>query len=122
MSSGTVHRTVAASAIGVVLLKHDVDRGELTLKPLAGSLLAALATNLPDILEPATNPNHRQFFHSFVFAGAIGYGLKMAHDWQPEDKLEELLRFGVLVAGYAYLTHLALDAMTAKSLPLLGRV
>ena len=66
MSSGTVHRGFASAAIGAVLLKRDVDRGELTMKPVAGSLLAALATNLPDILEPATNPNHRQFFVSVV--------------------------------------------------------
>lgn len=122
MSSGPVHRAVAAVVVGLAATKHDTDRGEKTLKPVAGSLLATMATCLPDILEPATNPSHRQFFHSVAFACAIGYGLKKVHEWEPENEWEDLLRFGVLVVGYSYLIHLALDSLTAKSLPLLGRL
>lgn len=33
--------------------------------------ISALASRLPDILEPATNPNHRGFFHSVVFFVAL---------------------------------------------------
>jgi len=122
MSSGPVHRAVAMAAVGAALLKNDVDRGEKTPKPILGAILAALATNLPDFLEPATNPSHRQFFHSVAFAGAVGYGISKLHEWEPGDKWDEYLKTGALVVGYAYLIHLALDSLTAKSLPMLGRL
>jgi len=77
---------------------------------------------LPDIVEPATSPNHRQFFHSVVFAGVLGYALYRLHCWQPETPKQRVWRVVGLIAGGAYLVHLALDATTKRSLPLLGRL
>jgi hypothetical protein len=30
---------------------------------------------VPDLIEPAIHPHHRQFFHSWLFAGALAYGV-----------------------------------------------
>jgi membrane-bound metal-dependent hydrolase YbcI (DUF457 family) len=43
------------------------DWGQLAICSLAGAAVAVL----PDVLEPATSPDHRDFFHSVTFA-AVG--------------------------------------------------
>ena len=75
--------------------------------------------SLPDLFEPAVNPNHRQLFHSVAMFGAIGYGMWKLNHWKPEDDWQRLLRVLGLVGGAAYLSHLARDAFTAKSLPMI---
>lgn len=92
-------------------------------RPVDGSALAmgtaaALLPSLPDVLEPASHPNHRRFFHSVTFAIAVGYGLRRAYKWEAQEPWEQLARMAALVAGVAYLAHLARDAFTARSLPL----
>ena len=77
---------------------------------------------LPDVIEPAINPHHRQFFHSLIFAGVVGYGLCRLYQWEPGSPELKALRMVGLIAGGAYLVHLALDATTKRSLPLIGRV
>jgi len=86
---------------------------------LAMGTAAALLPSLPDVLEPALHPNHRRFFHSVTFVIAVGYGLHRAYKWAPQTPWEQLARMAALVAGAAYLGHLARDAFTAKSLPLI---
>jgi membrane-bound metal-dependent hydrolase YbcI (DUF457 family) len=81
---------------------------------------AAFFTNLPDILEPATSPNHRKKFHSLAFAAVLGTCLYQLNQWQTETELESLLKGASMLAVSAYLIHLALDFTTAKSLPLGG--
>jgi len=50
----------------------------------------------------------------------LGGGLyKLQKKCQPKDGLDELLKGFVLTAGGAYLVHLAMDATTPKSLPLI---
>ena len=83
-----------------------------------GLATAALPT-LPDVIEPALHPNHRKFFHSITFAAGVAYGVHRAYRWKTESELEELLRIAAMIAGAAYLGHLALDALSAKSLPLI---
>lgn len=72
MANALARCTVAAALTGIVILNKEAQGGKHTLAPIGGSVLAAICTNLPDILEPATNPHHRQFFHSFAFAVVIG--------------------------------------------------
>ncbi|MGH8322705.1 MAG: hypothetical protein ACRETD_02730 [Steroidobacteraceae bacterium] len=62
------HQTTAALSAGLLLHAEDRKRGQLTAWPIAGAGAAALATNVPDVLEPALAPNHRQFFHSCSMA------------------------------------------------------
>ena len=84
--------------------------------------LGALCGSLPDVLEPAIHPNHRQFFHSVAFGVLLGRGLLSLYRWQPDDDAGRMLRAIGLVASGAYLTHLVMDATTAKSIPLVGKL
>jgi len=122
MANGVVHRWAAAGVVGLVCLNAESKEKEQTAKPIVGATLAALLTNLPDMLEPATHPGHRQFFHSLAFASLLGVAGYKAYQWQPENPTEEGLRFLLMVGIGAYLVHLVLDASTPKSLPLLGRL
>lgn len=103
-----------AMTAGLLQSEGNVDGGEL----IAGAFAGAAAGRVPDILEPAVNPGHRAFFHSWSTAFLVGYGMIRAYHWEPTDDLERILRWGALVGGAAYLTHLALDAGTPHGLPL----
>lgn len=122
MSSGPVHRVVAgAVAFAATSIYADNARVRDLPHPIFATGLATILTNLPDWIEPATNPHHRQFFHSVAFAGAVFYGLKRVYEWTPQDDRQRTLRHLALIAGVAYLTHLVLDAGTSRSLPLVGK-
>jgi membrane-bound metal-dependent hydrolase YbcI (DUF457 family) len=85
------------------------------LEVAAFALLGTACASLPDILEPATNPNHRAFFHSAGCGGAVFYGAfgKHTERWSKEH------RTTARTAALSFLSHLALDAGTPKGLPLL---
>lgn len=114
------HQLVAGAVAGIYLAKRERGNGAKTIKPLLGSAAAAFFTNLPDILEPATSPNHRGKFHSLAFAALLGTCLYQLNQWQTETELESLLKGAGMLVVSAYLIHLALDFTTAKSLPLVG--
>ena len=115
-----IHQLVAAAASGLYLVNRENEHGDATLKPFAGAAATALFTNLPDILEPATSPNHRSFFHSIAFAALIGKCLHDLSQWQPVTDEEKFWRGIGMLAASGYLIHLALDFTTAKSLPLIS--
>lgn len=124
MANATAHRLGAGLTVGLTSLAYELNRGEEAdfFRPVAASSLAALAGTLPDILEPATSPRHRQFLHSVAFAGALGYGMYKLYRWEPQDDWGKFLQFVGLAAGGAYLVHLAMDASTPASLPLVGKL
>ncbi|MDE3152801.1 MAG: metal-dependent hydrolase [Gemmatimonadota bacterium] len=110
---------------------------------LAGGAIGGIA---PDVLEPAISPNHRKLAHSVATAGAIS--LAKVAEWQDmcrrrgatatqtalscaagtrERADAEFAAFGWsflagFIAGFfaGYASHLALDAVTARGLPLWG--
>ena len=114
------HQLVAGAAVGIYLVERERMAGASTVKPLLGGAAAALFTNLPDLLEPATSPNHRAFFHSLAFAALLGKCLHELNQWQPETDSERFCKSVGILATSAYLIHLALDFTTTKSLPLIG--
>lgn len=124
MANATAHRLGAGLTVGLTSLAHELKRGADAdfFRPVAASSLAALAGTLPDILEPATSPNHRQVLHGVAFAVAIGYGMYKLYRWEPADEWGKFFRFVGLVIGGAYLVHLAMDACTPASLPLIGKL
>lgn len=122
MPCASAHRQGAAIAVGVASIFHDVKEGELTERPLLDALAAHIAGTLPDILEPACHPNHRQFFHSYAMLLAVGYGLYRTYQWQPETDGKKLLKWAFLIGGGSYGVHLLMDSCTRKSLPLFGRI
>jgi membrane-bound metal-dependent hydrolase YbcI (DUF457 family) len=76
----------------------------------------AIGGELPDILEPATSPNHRAVFHSVLTGAITTYSsTKIYNSNEIEDDVQAVL---IACVG-GYLTHLMLDAGTSKSLPLL---
>jgi inner membrane protein len=117
--NGPTHRLVAGLAIASAAAHHEQQNGEQTAMPLAAGAVGAFCTNLPDILEPATSPNHRKVFHSVACAVVLIAGFKKAWNWKPEDDFGRLLRFVALAGTAGYLAHLALDATTKRSLPLI---
>lgn len=120
--NGPTHRLVAGAAVGLYLADQEAKVGPPTFKPFVGGAVAAFFTNLPDVLEPATSPNHRAFFHSLAFAGLLATGLHKLNQWQPETESDKFWKGLGMLAGSAYLIHLALDLTTRKSLPILGRI
>lgn len=120
MSSGRVH-AIAGFVGGVVVAAHESKRnGDSPLVLLGSGAFSALATRLPDVLEPATSPNHRQFFHSLLFSAIVGKLTYDCYQWEAQTDSQKLVRYLLLLAGAAYLIHLVLDFGTPKGLPIIG--
>lgn len=121
MPCGNTHRLINFTATAGYLASCPADQQKGIAHPLVGGAASALLASLPDVIEPAIHPHHRQFFHSVAFAGLVGYGLHRAYHWKPETDGQELLRIAALLVGSAYLIHFAADLFTARSIPVLGR-
>lgn len=123
MPCAVTHRLINFTATAVFLGAYERKPDEPTLPhPVLGAPLSACLATLPDILEPALrNPNHRQFFHSVLFAALVGWGVYKTYQWRPETPIEEIIRIALLIAGSAYLLHLVADSFTRRSLPLIGK-
>lgn len=122
MPNGPVHQLAGAATAFAVYAFDQKQLDSPAINPLTVPIAGLALGKLPDWLEPALHPNHRQFFHSYVMLFGVLYGVKKAYDWRPETDLERLARGAALIAGCVYATHLILDALTKKSLPLLGRL
>lgn len=120
--NAAAHQWTAGLAVGLHLADREQKEGKPTLQPLVGGFAASVLTRLPDLLEPACTPNHRQFFHSVVFASLLGVGLYKLHQWHPEETTDKFWKTLGMLAVSSYLIHLALDATTAKSLPIFGKL
>jgi hypothetical protein len=122
MACALAHRVVAGAGIGIAIAYRESQTGESTAWPLLGGGFGAMFGTLPDILEPASHPNHRQFFHGLVFATALGYTGYKLYEWKPEEHWQKTVRMLGLIAIGAYLIHLSMDVLTPKSLPVVGRL
>jgi hypothetical protein len=121
MACAFAHRVVAGAGIGFAIAYKESRTGQSTAWPVAGGGLGALFGTLPDILEPADHPNHRQFYHGLFFAAVLGYAWYKLYQWKPEESWQRTARMFGLIAIGAYLIHLAMDATTPKSIPLVGK-
>jgi len=115
-----------ACGVGSYFMKHaerkkydpnaEVDFLELIGYSATGYGLGSLAGTLPDIIEPATDPNHRKTFHSLVAGAAVTWGtIKLVTD----TDLSHEVKTAVAVTGASYISHLVLDADTPKGLPII---
>jgi membrane-bound metal-dependent hydrolase YbcI (DUF457 family) len=136
---------ITGAFAALVMVQGEADT--LALAEIAGGLIGgALGGLAPDLLEPATSPHHRKLAHSMVTAGALT--LAKVAEWQAgcrrncaghtarastlppgstqrRDAEASALMWSIaagLIVGFAsgYASHLALDAATSRSLPLLG--
>jgi len=118
--NGKQHRQIgAACGAGYTIAKYLSDKqdnpelafpwGDFLLNTSIGYFLGGL----PDWIEPATNPNHRKLFHSLTAAVGVGYVAFGEHtkNWTDEA------RTPIQATALAYLSHLAVDFTTAKSIP-----
>lgn len=121
--NGPTHQFAGAIA-AFVMTQNDASEKICALHhPAAAIPIGAFLGRLPDMIEPAfRNPNHRQFFHSITALGLLVTGMHKTYHWEPQDEFEKIVRGVLLIGGAAYLSHLALDALTSKSLPLVGRL
>ncbi len=91
--------------------ERKFDFGECLVYGAVGGVVALA----PDILEPSLrNPNHRQFCHSVVFGALVMWACCAKHTRQLPLAARGLL----LVAGLSYCLHLAVDALTPRSIRL----
>jgi len=89
----------------------------LTVKGALGSLVVGgFAGILPDLLEPASSPNHRSFFHSSALLGILVYGNKKV--WESQNLTSDQKLLATLFSA-AFGSHLASDSITPKGIPLL---
>lgn len=110
------------SAFAMVAILQERHPAARLPHPAFAAVVAALASGLPDVLEPANTPHHRQFCHSLVFAGVMTSGMKKLYDWVPATPDEEFVRDVLLSIGFGYTAHLCADATTAMGLPLVGKI
>lgn len=122
MACAFAHRVVAGACIGIALAHQESQTSKQTTWPLVGGGLGATLGTLPDVIEPADHPNHRQFFHGWVFATMLAYSGYKLYKWKPEEPWQEIVRKVGLIAISAYLIHLMMDAGTPKSLPVIGKL
>ncbi|HAV92818.1 TPA: hypothetical protein DCW38_06525 [candidate division WOR-3 bacterium] len=113
---------IGITASTVYLIKQVSHKERLDLGDLGTVELLmtgyAVASMLPDIIEPALNPMHRQFFHSVSCLILIGLMLYKINDSTLESKSKELL--SSLFVGY--ISHLIADLTTPAGLPLVGEI
>ena len=117
MDSGKHMVIGALSGFGVYLIykvikEESPDLFEAILSLIGGALVGLL----PDLLEPATNPNHRSFFHSVAAMLLLIYGISTV--WQ-SDQLDENQKLMISILSTAFGSHLVADSTTTRGLPLL---
>ncbi len=122
MPNRSAHSVIGGVAVGLGIAYADSRNKTLTLKPVAGGVIAALSSSLPDMLEPAIHPHHRQFFHSLAFGTLLGYGAYKLYKWEPTEEAHKIARYLLLIILSAYLLHLLMDSFTSKSIPLIGKL
>jgi len=96
--------------------QRQADLGEFLVCAAAGCMGAVM----PDLLEPAVHPHHRQIAHSVTVGGLLTKcGIDVC---TPEnctwDEFHKIL-LACAIAGYV--SHLAIDGCTPRGLPLLGK-
>lgn len=133
---------------GVCLAAATLNQQKLSLPELIGAILSGVfAATIPDRLEPAIHPNHRAFFHSVAFAGvglpplwamtqqirsrslraaafcewqaAQAQSQQDTALWQAQADSHKFFAGALLGLIPGYASHLAADATTPKSLPLI---
>ena len=131
----------AGLAVGLMSDHRSLAESEQVARAI-GALIGGVAGGaMPDILEPADNPNHRAFAHSVLVGGGLAaLGIKLSGNLRGAARLENvplvhglptnaagcamILHFlsGVILGmAVGYASHIVLDALTPKGVPLAVR-
>jgi membrane-bound metal-dependent hydrolase YbcI (DUF457 family) len=107
----------ALISLGLYGLYKYTRRENPTIRGALGSVvLGGFAGVLPDLLEPATSPNHRSFFHSSILVSALAYGNQKL--WQSRTLTSDQ-KLAISLFSVAFGSHLVSDSATAKSIPII---
>jgi hypothetical protein len=150
MPNGKTHRRAGAVTGGTVALHRARLQPPLhqLLEAAGGTVGGTIGGALPDLLEPATSPWHRSVSHSWVAGASVASFFENLDRWERTcraraehycrckstpglDPVWRLLYALAelcwrVAAGVAagllsgYLSHLALDAMTPRSIPVIA--
>jgi membrane-bound metal-dependent hydrolase YbcI (DUF457 family) len=82
----------------------------------SSTILGAAAGSLPDVIEPATSPQHRGLFHSTSVGLGLTYLLRKVAGSETLNREEKLIS---AILGLGYLSHLSLDSQTSQGLPMI---
>ncbi|MBI2655503.1 metal-dependent hydrolase [Candidatus Woesearchaeota archaeon] len=118
MPNAKTHFLVGAGvgAIAYCIIRK-VQNQPIELPGLLGMGLAGgVAGLLPDIIEPATSPNHRGLAHSIAALAVIGSSIGKLHENQNLEAAQKEL---LITLAFGYGSHLLLDAGTPASLPII---
>jgi inner membrane protein len=116
MASGKQHALIGAGVavagwfVYCKLMERPLELGEVLLAASVG----AIGGLVPDLLEPAIHPNHRQFFHSYVAGALLVHANRHV---SRNTRIPAEARGTVHLASLGFLSHLLSDARTPKSLP-----
>lgn len=116
MASASRHIAIAAGIGGAAWLVYcwSTKRKVTLLETLCAAAVGAIGGILPDLLEPATSPNHRAVFHSVGIACLVYQGNR----WIAEHPtLPQETKTALHLASLGYGSHLLLDAQTPRGLP-----
>lgn len=123
MSDRKTHQTIGSALAATLEFSRAMRENEPLRYAVRRAVLAGAAGAIggiaPDVLEPADSPNHRGVCHSWtlgtlIMAGFIR-GMIEYNNNLHAHRLNAIPRgFGV-----GYQSHLALDALTPKGLPLI---
>ena len=95
--------------------EHKFDYVRLAKSIAIGGVCGYVTSTLPDKIEPATSPHHRQFFHSLTCLALLFFGNGKLQSANMPPELKQIINY--LSVGYGL--HLAADSTTVKGLPLI---
>jgi inner membrane protein len=118
VANAMVHRSIGGLA-GLAAAIADTAPESEQVALMAITTFAGLAGAMaPDVIEPALSPNHRAFFHSLVTLAIVTGSAWHVWNWKPETFEGRMARAAALGFLAGYVSHLALDATTPMSLPI----
>ena len=114
----TEHGIIGALSAFVAYSFHKKIKGEqASISGIFGSLvLGGFAGILPDLLEPASNPNHRSFFHSITLLALL---LQGNQEVRKSIRLASDQKMALSLFSIAYSSHIISDSKTPRSIPFL---
>jgi membrane-bound metal-dependent hydrolase YbcI (DUF457 family) len=118
MSNSNEHFKVGAVSAAVLYITDRMSKQQpIEFWPALGyGLTGGISSLVPDLLEPANSPNHRNFMHSMLFAALLAEYKQQLEQNQALPEKDKML-WQALITGYW--SHLSLDAKTPRGLPLI---
>jgi len=119
MANKMTHAAIGAliAFTGYGLYKY-IKEESMSLEEIVVSLIVGgLFGLVPDIIEPATSPNHRAFFHSILMLIMLVF---VNYEFWRIENFSDTLKLIILAASIGYGSHILTDSTTEKRVPLIA--